>query len=97
MAWPKRTRYTATAARFNVTSSADRRRPARFTADRMLAHHVLARQQTLRMVHAGHSARRADTVLARAAQLAGSSAPATPMTSPARARSRSSAGLKTLM
>src|SRR5215469_15725276 len=45
---------------------------------------------------AGHSARKADAVLARAAQLAGSSAPATPMTSPARARSKSSGGLKTL-
>lgn len=46
--------------------------------------------------HASHSAHRADAVLARAAQLAGRRAPAIPMTRPARARSTSSAGLKTL-
>ena len=50
MRWPTCTRYIAAAARFKLTSSADRRRPVRFTADRILARQVLAGPRIVRMV-----------------------------------------------
>src|SRR5215472_3594239 len=50
MPWPTCTKYTAAAARFNATSSADRPRPAKFTVGRVLACQVLAGNQIVRIV-----------------------------------------------